>query len=135
MLNFFCHCTDGNCTLKSGVLSSILKIPSYPSSMKRKPKNPKRLDLHGKCFTSQEFTLNRLKAAKEEEDIFYEKEEKKKRRTELAKAKKEAKIQQQLEKKLATKAKKTITKPHELSMPTKKGATFVPPIVKSNVHN
>ncbi len=102
--------------------------------MKRKPKNPKRLNPHGKCLTSEEFTMNRLKAAKEEEDVFNEKEQKKQARKDLAKAKKEAKIQQQLEKKLATEGNKPIKKIKELSLPTKKRATFVPPIVKSNVH-
>lgn len=134
MLKFFCHCRNGNCTLKSGVLSSIRKIPSYPHSVRRKPENPKRLNPHGKCLTFEEFTLNRLKATKEQEDVLYEKEEQKKRRANLAKAQKEAKIQQQLEKKLAPKAKNIVTKPIGLPMPPKKRAPFVPPIVKSNVH-
>ena len=117
-----------------GGLSSILKIPSYPCSTRRKPKNPKRLNPHGKCLTSEEFTLNRLKATKEEEDNFYEKEEKKKKRADLAMAKKEAKIQQQLEKKMAIEAKKIVAKSHQLPMLTKKRATFIAPVLKSSMH-
>ena len=112
-----------------------MKIPSYMCSTRRKPKNPKRLNPHGKCFTSEEFILNRLKAAKEEEDSFYEKQEKKKERADVAKAKKDAKIQQQLEKKLAMEVKKTMTKPHQFPMFPKKTATFVAPIIKPNVHS
>jgi hypothetical protein len=130
-----CHWRNNICTLESeGALSNILKIPSYPCSTRRKPKYPKRLNPHGKCLTSEEFTLNRLKAAKEEEENFSVKEDKKKKRANLARAKKEAKIQQQLEKKMATQVKRTISKPHQFPMPTKKRATFVAPLVKPNMH-
>jgi hypothetical protein len=96
-----------------GDLSGILKIPCFPKALGKKPKNPKLLNPHGKCLTSQDFTLQRQKAEKEAQDKFNEEVEKrhartartkarkdeKIKRTALAKSKKDDKIQNQLRKK------------------------------------
>jgi len=114
-----------------GALSNILKVPSFPKSL-RKQKNPKRLNPHGKCLTSEEFTQNRLKVAKEEEDKFNEKQEKKQKKAELAKSKREARIQVQFEKKLALEnRKKKLLQPTSL---VKRQATFITPLLKPVMH-
>ena len=130
-------------------LSNILKIPSFPKASRRKPKNPRRLDPHGKCLTSQKYTLERERVAKELEDEFNKQDEKKQRRTSLAKAKKDEKIRKQLEKEKVAELKKKGKKEcpmenkvekkqqmrlksqqHPTVMHVKKRASFVTPLVK-----
>lgn len=83
-----------------------MKIPSFPKASRRKPKNPKRLNPHGKCLTSQTYTLERQRIANELEDEFNKQEEKKQRKADLAKAKNDEKIRKQLEKEKVAEMKK-----------------------------
>ena len=121
--------------LEGGVeaLASILKVPSFRKSL-RKPKNPKRLNPHGKCLTLEEFTKHRLNATKEEEDKFNAKEEKKREKAELAKSKREAKIQVQVEKKKLALEYKTKKLLQPSTLLVKKQVAFIPPLVKPKVH-
>jgi len=66
-----------------------------------------------------------------EQTIFMRK--KKKRKKQTMTGQKKAKFQQ-LEKKMITIVKKTMTKPHQFAMLTKKRATFVTLIEKHNLH-
>jgi hypothetical protein len=103
-------------------LSGILKIPSF-LHVKKKPPNPKKLNPHGRCLTSQEFTLERERASKEIIDNLKAKDEaKKKKLDEKAKKKMEKKKESELKKKAKQGAS---VGPH-----TKKRLAFVTPLMK-----
>jgi len=65
-----------------------LKIPQGACSTRRKPKNPKRLNPHGKCLTLEEFTLNRLKPQKKKRTVFMRNRKKRRKEQMLPRPKK-----------------------------------------------